>query len=89
MIRLVLTELALFSVPWLMWWGIHGRKMGWDAAVEEAPRRRLTLLGLGLAAFGLTAFMQQPDQGVRGHYVPAHVENGVFVPERFEKAPTP
>jgi hypothetical protein len=84
MIRLILTELFMLAVPWAMWWAIHGRKIGW----EEAPHRRLLLLGLGLAAFGLTLFMQQPDAGVRGRYVPAHVENGVFVPEHFEKAPS-
>lgn len=85
MIRLILTEIVMFSAPWVMWWAIHGRKIG----MSEAPARRLNLMGLGLALFGLTPFIQQPDPGVQGHYVPAHVENGRFVPEHFEKAPTP
>jgi hypothetical protein len=85
MIRLIVTELALFAAPWLMWWAIHGRK----ADIADAPHQRLMLLGIGLALFGLAPLVQAPDPGIEGHYVPAHVRDGVFVPDHFEKSPGP
>jgi hypothetical protein len=43
----------------------------------------LTLIGLAAAVLGLFAINVFAPRG-RGAYVPAHVENGVLVPGRFE-----
>ena len=43
----------------------------------------LTLLGLAAAVLGLVAVNVFAPRG-HGVYVPAHVENGVLVPGRFE-----
>ena len=55
-------------------------------AVEHWTRGRLSwlaLAGLAAAAFGLVVLNAFAPRG-HGRYVPAHLENGVIVPGRFE-----
>jgi Family of unknown function (DUF6111) len=84
MLRRVLEELALFLVPFVLFFGylvLVGRnplqRVHWDAQLF-----RLVLAGLGIviASLVLTGlFSERHPDG----YVPAHMENGRLVPGQF------
>ena len=86
MVRAVLEPLALFLSPfavYAIYLALRGR---YSLEVEHWTRGRvsvMTLVGLAAAVLGLAAINAFAPRG-RGVYVPAHVENGVLVPGRFE-----
>lgn len=85
MTRTVL-ELILFLSPFAFYALYLILRARYPLEVEHWTRGRvsiLTLIGLAAAVLGLIALDVFAPRG-RGVYVPAHVENGVLVPGRFE-----
>ena len=83
MIRPVLTELALFLLPFVVYavylWGTRAGVLH----PESWPLG--TLMGLTIAALVLMAgsfivLAQWGGEPAGSHYVPAHIENGKLVP---------
>jgi hypothetical protein len=86
MARNVLESLALFLSPFAVYALYLGLRARYPLEVEHWTRGRvsvMTLIGLAAAVLGLVAVNAFAPRG-RGVYVPAHVENGVLVPGRFE-----
>ena len=86
MARNVLELLALFLSPFAVYALYLALRAGYPLEVEHWTRGRvsvMTLIGLAAAVLGLVAVNAFAPRG-RGVYVPAHVENGVLVPGRFE-----
>jgi hypothetical protein len=86
MAREVLEPLALFLSPFAVYALYLVVRARYPLEVEHWTRARvsvLTLAGLAAAVLGLIAINAFAPRG-RGVYVPAHVENGVLVPGRFE-----
>ncbi|MEH3118332.1 MAG: DUF6111 family protein [Methylorubrum populi] len=85
MLRLVLQEILLFSLPFLAFagWLLFARRSPLDHAHWKPQWTRLVLAGLfivvaSLVLTGLTA------QRTRDGYVPPRYENGRLVPGHFE-----
>lgn len=86
MARDVLESLALFLSPFAVYAVYLVLRARYPLEVEHWTRERLsamTLIGLAAVVLGLVAINAFAPRG-RGVYVPAHVENGVLVPGRFE-----
>jgi hypothetical protein len=84
--RNVLDPLALFLSPFAVYVLYLVLRARYLLEVEHWTRRRvsvMTLIGLAAAVLGLVAINAFAPRG-RGVYIPAHVENGVLVPGRFE-----
>jgi hypothetical protein len=84
--RNVLEPLALFLSPFAVYALCLMVRARYPLKVEYWTRGRvsvMTLVGLAAAVLGLVAVSAFAPRG-RGVYVPAHVENGVLVPGRFE-----
>jgi hypothetical protein len=84
--RTVLEPLALFLSPFAVYALYLLVRARYPLEVEYWTRGRvsvMTLIGLATAVLGLVAINAIAPRG-RGVYVPAHVENGVLVPGRFE-----
>ncbi len=86
MIRTVLVETALFLSPFIAYGLILLALRGSVVPAHWSPRAlaACAVLAVLLVAAGLWLF--EWDQGARpgSRYVPAHIENGVFVPGRYE-----
>jgi hypothetical protein len=86
MARNVLESLALFLSPFAVYALYIALRAGYPLEVEHWTRGRVSvmaLIGLAAAVLGLVAVNTFAPRG-RGVYIPAHVENGVLVPGRFE-----
>ena len=86
MARNVLESLALFLSPFAVYALYLLLRARYPLEVAHWTRGRvsiMTLIGLAAAVLGLIALNAFAPRG-RGVYVPAHVENGVLVPGRFE-----
>jgi Family of unknown function (DUF6111) len=86
MARNVLESLALFLSPFAVYALYVVLRAGYPLEVEHWTRGRVSvmaLIGLAAAVLGLVAVNAFAPRG-RGVYIPAHVENGVLVPGRFE-----
>jgi hypothetical protein len=86
MARNVFESLALFFSPFAVYSLYLALRERYPLEVQHWTRGRLsvmTLIGLAAAVLGLVAINAFAPRG-RGVYVPAHVENGVLVPGRFE-----
>jgi Family of unknown function (DUF6111) len=86
MARNVLESLALFLSPFAVYALYIALRAGYPLEVEHWTRGRVSvmaLIGLAAAVLGLVAVNAFAPRG-RGVYIPAHVENGVLVPGRFE-----
>jgi hypothetical protein len=84
--RTVLESLALFLIPFAVYAIYIALRARYPLEVEHWTRGRMsvmTLIGLAAAVLGLVAINALAPRG-RGLYIPAHVENGVLVPGRFE-----
>jgi hypothetical protein len=85
MIRPVLTEIALFIVPFVLYavflWATKAGVMD----IESWPLARiawLTIVALALVAGSFVYFAHFSGSKPGSEYVPAHMENGKFVPGR-------
>jgi Family of unknown function (DUF6111) len=86
MVRAVLEPLVLFLSPFAVYAVYLTLRARYSLEDEHWTRGRvsvMTLVGLAAAVLGLAAINAVAPRG-RGVYVPAHVENGVLVPGRFE-----
>jgi hypothetical protein len=86
MARNLLESLALFLSPFAVYMLYLALRARYPLEVEHWTRGRvsvMTLVGLAAAVLGLVAVNAFAPRG-RGVYVPAHVENGVLAPGRFE-----
>jgi hypothetical protein len=87
MIRPALTEIGLFLTPFVLYAVFL---LATNAAVLQrkswAPRRLITLLiaGLVLMISGLVALAEFSGAPPGSTYVPAHIEDGKFVPGRTQ-----
>jgi hypothetical protein len=84
--RTVFEPLALLLSPFLVYAVYLALRSRYPLEIEHWTRGRvsiMTLLGLAAAVLALIAVNTFAPRG-RGVYVPAHVENGVLVPGRFE-----
>jgi threonine/homoserine efflux transporter RhtA len=85
MMRVTLESLLLFLVPFGVYalWVIVARRAGLDTPTFNAVATGLTAAGLILVAisFVLMGVFAQRHQDV---YVPAHMENGQFIPGEFK-----
>jgi hypothetical protein len=84
--RAVLEPLLLFLSPFAVYAAYLALRARYPLKVEHWARGRvsaMTLVGLAAALLGLAAINALAPRG-QGAYVPAHVENGVLVPGRFE-----
>ncbi|RBP08630.1 hypothetical protein DFR50_12416 [Roseiarcus fermentans] len=86
MSRAVLEPLALFLTPFAVYAIYLVLRARWPLEVEHWTGVRvsiLTVIGVAAAILGLVAVNLFAPRG-QGAYVPAHRENGVLVPGRFE-----
>ncbi len=86
MSRAVLEPLALFLSPFAVYAVYLVLRARYPLEVEHWTGVRvsiLTVIGVAAAVLGLVALNLFAPRG-QGVYVPAHVENGVLVPGRFE-----
>lgn len=84
--RTVLEPLVLFLSPFAVYAAYLAFRARYPLEVEYWTRGRVSvmvLVGLAAAVVGLVAINAVAPRG-RGVYVPAHVENSVLVPGRFE-----
>jgi hypothetical protein len=84
--RAVLEPLALFLSPFAVYALYLALRARYPLEVEHWTRGRvslMTLIGLAAAVLGLIALNAFAPRG-RGVYIPAHIENGVLVPGRFQ-----
>lgn len=85
MIRKIFEELALFLLPFLLFYGylaVLGRKPH-ERASWEGYVFRLTMTGIALV-IGSLVLAGLTGERHRGGYVPPHLENGQVVPGRFQ-----
>ncbi|MBR0711918.1 DUF6111 family protein [Bradyrhizobium liaoningense] len=83
MIRTVLTEIGIFLIPFAVYAlflaatrsGLFARS-SWPVTIVS----RLALVALALVIAGLIGLAQFSGGGPDSTYVPAHIENGKFVP---------
>ena len=86
MARAALETLGLFFAPFALFAAYLVLRARFPLATEEWTRGRLsglTLAGLAAAALGLLLLDAFAPRG-HGRYIPAHLEDGVIVPGRFE-----
>jgi hypothetical protein len=84
--RALFDTFGLFLAPFAAFAIYLMLRARYPLAVEHWTRGRLswlTLAGLAAAMFGLLLGNVLAPRG-HGRYVPAHLENGVIVPGRFE-----
>jgi Na+/H+-dicarboxylate symporter len=84
--RTLLESLALFIAPFVIYAIYLALQARYPLEVEHWTGRRVSaiaLIGLAATVVGLLAMNVFAPRG-RGLYIPAHIENGVLVPGRFE-----
>jgi hypothetical protein len=84
--RALLETAGFFLAPFLLFAIYLALRAQFPWAVEHWTRGRLgwlTVAGLGVVVLGLLVLNLTAPRG-HGLYVPAHIENGVIVPGRFE-----
>jgi hypothetical protein len=83
MIRPVLTEIAIFLIPFALYAVFLIAKNNGVTLLESWPRPiviRLTIAALLLVIVSLVVLAQFSGAPLSSTYVPAHIENGKFVP---------
>lgn len=84
--RALFETLGLFAAPFVLFALYLLVRARYPLALEHWTRGRvgwLTIAGLAAAVAGLVVLSLTAPRG-QGVYVPAHVENGVIVPGRFQ-----
>lgn len=99
MTRRILITLACFALPFILYWIYSwlqqrkARALAGSAALARRETWPMTILWLAGAVLAvetmIVAAVSGPGYRGEGRYVPAHMENGVIVPDRFEPAPPP
>ena len=85
MIRIIITQIVLFALPFVAFFVYQAVTQGFAAAaVSGTGRTTFTLILLGglLVIAGFIYFAVSGSQS-EGVYVPAHLENGTLVPGGF------
>ena len=86
MLRVILADIILFLLPFLAYgfWLWLNNKAHVSEHWRNGPMGWLTLAGIALmvVSFVIFASLKQAPEGAE--YRPAHMENGVYVPGRFE-----
>ncbi len=84
MIRSLIEEITLFLLPFAAFalWLVFRKKTPLKAAHWDGQLSILALIGLLFVAAGLF-YTGWTAERSRGTYVPAHMENGRFVPGEF------
>ena len=80
MIRVILTQLILFLLPFLIYAGylFLSRKMNRKALID-APRYWLIMAGLLFSVAGFLFLTQVNNNPLGGTYVPAHYKDGKLI----------
>lgn len=86
MIRFIVLLIGAFALPFLAHGGVtllrgHGFR---PVPTRVRGRLWLTAVGLVLAAALLALLIGRAPRVLGERYIPAHMEDGVLVPERFE-----
>jgi hypothetical protein len=86
MIRFIVLLAGAFALPFLVHGGVTLLRGHGFQPLPTRVRGRLWLaaIGLVLAAALLALLIGQTPRVLGERYIPAHMENGVLVPERFE-----
>lgn len=86
MLRTVLVELALFLTPFVAYGVLLLVTRGSVVPAHWSARALglLSLVAIALMVGGLFVFERGRSATPGSHYVPAHIEDGTFVPGRFE-----
>ncbi|WP_346910076.1 DUF6111 family protein [uncultured Roseibium sp.] len=86
MLRIILANIILFFLPFLAYgfWLWLNNKAHVSEHWRKGPMAWLALTGIALVgvSFIIMASIKQAPDGAE--YRPAHMENGVFVPGRYE-----
>ncbi|TLP48299.1 MULTISPECIES: DUF6111 family protein [Cohaesibacter] len=87
MIRVLITQVILFLLPFLLYAGylFLTQKLNRQAWID-APRYWLIVTGLVFTLAGFLIMSQINNNSPGGTYVPAHFDNGVVVPGEFKRA---
>ena len=87
MIRVLLTQLILFLLPFAIYAGylFLTKKMNRQAWID-APRYWLIVAGLVTSIAGFLFMSQINNNPLGGTYIPAHMEDGKLVPGQFKGA---
>lgn len=83
MIRTILTELGLFALPFVVYMGFLYATRAGLLHPESWPMKRvviLTVAALILSIGGIVIFGDFTGAPPGSTYIPAHMENGKFVP---------
>lgn len=86
MIRFIVLLAGAFILPFLLHGAVTLARGNGFRPFPTRVRGRLwlTAAGLGLAAGLLAVLIGQTPKVLGERYIPAHMENGVLVPERYE-----
>ena len=87
MVRVFITQLILFLLPFLVYAGylFLTNKMNRQAWID-APRYWLVVTGLVASLVGVLIMSQIGNNELGGTYIPAHLENGILVPGQIRGA---
>lgn len=88
MIRILLTQLFLFLLPFIAYaaYLFLSKKMNRQAWVD-APRYWLIMAGLAVSLTGFMILTQVNNNPTGGVYVPAHMEDGKLVRGKIKPLP--
>ena len=88
MIRVLVTQVILFLLPFLMYAGylFLTKKLNRQAFID-APRYWLIMAGIVFSLIGFVILSQINNNPVNGVYIPTHYdENGVLIPGQVKGA---
>lgn len=85
MIRVILTQIVLFALPFVAFLVYRWATEGWAAALVASTGRVAfwLLIAGGLLVAGSFVYFAASGSEEAGVYVPAHLENGRLVPGGF------
>lgn len=87
MIRVIITQLILFLLPFLIYAGylFLTQKLHKQAWID-APRYWLVMAGLGISLIGFVVMSVIDNNPLGDTYIPAHLVDGKVVPGEFKSA---
>ncbi|MBD8891357.1 DUF6111 family protein [Roseibium litorale] len=86
MLRVVLSHILLFLLPFMGYalWLWMQKKEQTSEEWRKGPLRWLALAGVALVLGSLAIFATYREAPDGAEYIPSHMENGVFVPGRYQ-----